>query len=143
MAMDFDGILCNDCQPGQDDDGDRYLDFITNAKPLYLPRKVSVPLVITARIEKYREPTLQWLSRHRIQVQSLVMHPASTLRERQQDDIAAWKANKYLEWNNSHIPTPPPNAYIESDDRQACTISKLSKLLTICPASGKVYQQGQ
>ena len=143
MACDFDGILCSDCQPGQDDDGDRYLDFIANAKPLYMPRKVPIPLIITARIEKYRQPTVEWLHRHGIKVHRLVMHPASTLAERNSDDVAAWKAREFVRWNNDHKPTPPPNAFIESDDRQARRINEISGLMTICPASAMVYQRGQ
>ena len=30
-ATDFDGVICHDCQPFQDDDGDNYLNFINNA----------------------------------------------------------------------------------------------------------------
>ena len=64
LACDFDGILCRDCPPGSDDDGERYLNFINNAQPLYVPRRAPIPLIVT-RIEKYREPTEQWLRRHR------------------------------------------------------------------------------
>ena len=142
MACDFDGILCQDCQPGQDDDGERYLDFIENARPLYTPRRVPIPCVITARIEKYRQPTLAWLKRHGITVHNLIMHPAKTLAERNADDVSAWKAKHYARWNNSHRPRPAPNGFIESDDRQARRIAKLTGLLTICPASESVYPHG-
>ena len=53
IAVDFDGILCRDCHPKDDDDGERYLEFIQNAKPLYLPRKRPLAMIVTARIEKY------------------------------------------------------------------------------------------
>jgi len=139
MACDFDGILCRDCALGQDDDGPKYLDFIRNAKPLYLPRKVPIPLIVTARVEKYRAETLAWLQRHGVRVNQLVMHPARTTRDRERDNIAAFKAAHFTEWAKKHRASPPPLAFIESEDRQAKRIAEISKRIVICPGSGKVY----
>lgn len=139
LALDFDGILCQNCRLEDDDDGARYLEFIRNAKPLYTPRKCAVPLVVTARIEKYREPTLQWLQRHRIAVNSLVMHPADTLAKRNQDDICAYKAKHFKAWANNHRGSPGPAAFVESEDWQAKQIAARSGRMVICPATAKVY----
>jgi orotate phosphoribosyltransferase len=139
MACDFDGILCRDCTRGQDDDGPKYLNFIETAQPLYMPRKVAIPLIVTARIEKYRKPTVDWLKRHNITFKKLVMHPAKSTRLRERENIAEFKANHFAAWAKRHRATPPPLGFIESDDRQAQAIAKLSRLMVICPASGKVY----
>jgi adenine/guanine phosphoribosyltransferase-like PRPP-binding protein len=138
-AMDFDGILCHDCPPGSDDDGPKYLDFIRNAPPLYMPRRCPVPLIVTARIEKYRAETEAWLRRHGIAWHRLVMHPAATLRERQRDNIAAYKAHHYAAWAQHFVARPGPHIFFESEDRQAREIAQLSKLLTICPHSAGCY----
>jgi adenine/guanine phosphoribosyltransferase-like PRPP-binding protein len=138
-ALDFDGILCHDCPPGSDDDGEKYLDFIKNARPLYVPRKAPVPLVVTARIEKYRQPTLDWLRRHNINVVQLVMHPAATLRERQRDDIAAYKAHHFSNWLKAYKARVGPQMFFESEDRQARKIALLSGGVTVCPATAGVY----
>ena len=138
-AMDFDGILCHDCPPGSDDDGLRYLEFIRNAPPLYMPRRCPVPLIVTARIEKYRAETEAWLRRHGIAWHRLVMHPAATLRERQRDNIAAYKAHHYAAWAQHFVARPGPHIFFESEDRQAREIAQLSKLLTICPHSAGCY----
>jgi hypothetical protein len=142
LACDFDGILCHDCPIGADDDGERYLDFIRNAKPLYLPRKVPIPLIVTARIEKYRKPTMDWLDRHGVRVHNLVMHPAATLAERRKDDIAAYKAKHFAAWAMRHRAMPAPLAFIESEDWQARKIAALTDRMTICPGSGLVYRSG-
>ena len=139
VAMDFDGILCRDCPPGDDDDGPRYEQFIRHAQPHYTPRKVAVPLIVTARIEKYRSLTEEWLRRHGIHWQKLVMHPASSLRERQRDDIPAYKARHFAQWNARHRAMPGPSMFIESEDWQAQRIAKLSKGLVICPATARTY----
>lgn len=138
-AMDFDGILCHDCPPGSDDDGVKYLEFIRYTKPLYTPRRCSIPLIVTARIEKYRADTEDWLMRHGIAWHCLVMHPAATLAERRRDNIAAYKARHYAEWAAKHRATPGPHIFFESEDHQAREIARLSKLLTICPHTAGCY----
>jgi adenine/guanine phosphoribosyltransferase-like PRPP-binding protein len=138
-AMDFDGILCHDCPPGSDDDGPKYLEFIRNAMPLYVPRRCPIPLIVTARIEKYRADTEDWLRRHGIRWNRLVMHPAATLAERRCDNIAAYKARHYSAWAAKHKATPGPIIFFESEDGQARKIATLSKLLTICPHTAGCY----
>jgi adenine/guanine phosphoribosyltransferase-like PRPP-binding protein len=138
-AMDFDGILCHDCPAGSDDDGEKYVDFIRNAPPLYVPRRTAVPLIVTARIEKYRAETEAWLKRHGIRWNQLVMHPAKTLRERMRDNIPAYKARHYAAWAKHHRPSPGPVIFFESEDRQAREIARASQLMVICPHTAGVY----
>lgn len=139
MAVDFDGILCRDCHAGADDDGPRYLDFIRNAQPLYVPRRVPIPLIVTARIEKYRADTEAWLRRQGINWHRLVMHPAATTRERMRDDIPAYKARHYKAWAAKHRAAPGPIIFCESEDWQAVRIAQLSGRMTICPHTAGVY----
>lgn len=138
-AMDFDGILCHDCRPEQDDDGPRYRDFLQNAAPLYVPRRVPVPLIVTARLERYRAETEEWLRRHRITWKQLIMHPARSLHERERDDIAAYKARHFSAWASTHKAAPGPILFVESHDAQARRIAQLSQRMTVCPASAGVY----
>lgn len=139
MALDFDGVLCDDCPPGSDDDGPRYEKFIKTARPKYLPRKVPVALVVTARIEKYRKLTEEWLAKHGVVVRNLVMHPAKTLHERNQCDIAAYKAEHYKKWLEIYKPRPKPAMFVESDHNQAKRIALLSGKLTVCPTTMAVF----
>lgn len=141
-ALDFDGILCQDCPPGSDDDGPRYLEFIRNAKPLYVPRRTPVPLIVTARIEKYRAETVAWMERHGIKCRNLVMHPASSLHERNRDDIPAYKAHHFREWALKPWSSIKPLIFFESDDWQARRIGQLASgkdRVVICPATAGVY----
>jgi len=138
-AVDFDGILCHDCAGWQDDDGVNYLGFIKNALPKYLTRKTAIPLIVTARIEKYRKETEDWLQRHGVRFNQLIMHPARTLAERRRDDIAAFKAKHFEAWAKSHTARPRPSMFIESDDLQARRISELSGRLVVCPTTASCY----
>ena len=139
LAMDFDGIICHDCRADQDDDGPRYRDFLQNAVHKYLPRRLPVPLIVTARLEKYRGETEVWLRQHGVQWEQLVMHPAGTLRERNQDDIAAFKARHFADWASKTVPAPGPFVFAESDDRQASRIAQLSGRMVVCPGTARVY----
>ncbi|QDT23669.1 Orotate phosphoribosyltransferase [Gimesia chilikensis] len=140
IALDFDGILCNDCRPIEDDDGERYLNFLENAVPKYLPKKTSVPLIITARIEKYRPQTITWLKRWGVRYNKLVMHSAPTLQERNRDNIARYKAEHYSSWVSSNNFKISPPVFIESDDHQARKIAEYSRSPVICPTSKRAYQ---
>jgi hypothetical protein len=44
--------------------GPRYENFLVNARPKFLPRKYHVKLICTARLEKWRPQTEEWLRRH-------------------------------------------------------------------------------
>lgn len=140
MVVDFDGILCHDCPIEADDDGEKYLNFIRNAKPKYITRKNHIPMIVTARIEKYRKETVEWLRKNKIKFKNLVMHPAKTLKERRSDDIAAYKAKHYNIFCESRKPSPPPFVFLESEERQAKRISQFTKHLVVCPSSKQCHQ---
>ena len=139
MALDFDGVLCHDPSREQDDDGPRYIDFIRNARPLYLPRKAPVPLIVTARVERYRAETEDWLRRHGVQWHRLVMHPAATTRERERHSVADYKAQHFGAWARIHRPRPAPLMFVESDPRQARQIHERTGQMTVCPHTAEVH----
>lgn len=138
-AVDFDGVLCHDCAPWQDDDGENYIGFIENAVPRYIAKRTPIPLIVTARIEKYRDRTESWLRRHKIKVNKLIMHPAKTLAQRNKDDIAKYKAKHFEEWASKHKARPRPSMFIESDPAQASRINKITDRLVVCPSNATVY----
>tara|TARA_R110002096_G_scaffold66682_6_gene162290 strand:+ start:11975 stop:13678 length:1704 start_codon:yes stop_codon:yes gene_type:complete len=137
-AFDFDGILCEDCPPGSDDDGPKYLNFIQNAVPKYVVRKDPIPMIVTARIEKYREPTLAWLDQWGIRCNNLVMAPWDTLAERNRHDMATYKADHYKSFMKK-CKGIKPTVFIESDVNQAARIAKISGGITVCPSAGKCF----
>jgi len=141
MALDFDGILCENPESWQDDDGDQYKDFIRKAKPKYLPKRESIPLIVTARVEKYRHETMKWLERHGVKVDNLVMHPASSTAERELDCISSFKARNFKKWHELSGWGIMDRVFVESEPWQAKEISELSGLSVVCPASGAVFDR--
>ena len=92
-AYDMDGTLCVDFTEPDDDDGKRYLKAMKDmpATPIR-PHKYPVN-IITARLEKYREPTIKWLESHGIIVGNLHMAPWKDKAEREKNDIIEWKSS--------------------------------------------------
>jgi len=136
-AIDFDGVLCHDCPRGHDGndtaEGDeRYRQWILSAKPKLLSRMISIPMIVTARPERFRADTMNWLTRWGVNVRSLVMHPAESFRERNSSDIPGWKAG-VLESSNVC-------GYIESHDLPAQRIHSMWGKPVISLESGTVYQ---
>lgn len=100
-AWDIDGLICPDFTAEQDDDGERYLEQLTKM-PLTVWRPRRPVDLVSARLERYRGPTLAWLKRHGIAFRRLVLGPWKSKAEREADDVAAWKARE-LKRLGSHI----------------------------------------
>lgn len=131
IAMDFDGVLCRDLAAGADRDDAQYHSAIAEALPLYLPRRESVPLVVTARTEAMREVTEAWLARWGVRVANLVMWPGSR-DSRNANAVAGWKAEHYA--------ASPCHLFVESDRQLAQKIHAATGKPVLCPASETIYQ---
>lgn len=140
-AFDFDGVLCHDCPITDDDDGPRYESFLQNAIPRHLVRKRQIKLIVTARLEKYRKQTNDWLNKWGISVDRLVMGPWETLQERRKDDVAAFKAQELKSWFAANAPIRP-KIFLESCPQQAQRIAKFTGGLVACP-NGQCFQGGR
>jgi hypothetical protein len=139
-ALDFDGILCKDCIPQDDDDGPRYSKWLKNVEPLYLVRKQSIPLIVTARLEKYREPTLQWMKNWGITCNNLVMGPWKNNAERTFDKIINLKSEYYRKFINKGRGKHCSRFFIESNLFQSQEIAKLSGGIVICPSAKRCFR---
>ena len=83
-CMDLDGVLCPDPTIEQNDDGAKYMKFLKEVKPRYIPQH-EIKAIVACRLEKYRTETEDWLKRHGIKYEKLYMmnYPdaASRLRD--------------------------------------------------------------
>jgi hypothetical protein len=94
-CVDIDGVLCCDPTKQQDDDGLNYLEFLSSATPLNVPR-YKINSIVTARLEKYRPQTEAWLEANGVQYDNLFMLdlPSATERRRLKAD-AEFKSEVY------------------------------------------------
>lgn len=132
-AFDFDGILCEDIALEDCDDGPRYERALENAKPLQLPRRKPIPLIVTARHERFRLITEAWLDRHCVTTRQLIMRDWPYANgQHDTSAIARWKADHYKRSGLS--------LFAESDPTQARLIAELAKKSVLCPAAGRVIR---
>lgn len=114
--LDMDGILCED--PTEDDDGERYNLFLETAKPRFIPT-VEIDTIITCRLEKYRQQTELWLSKHNVRYRHLIMLDMPTRDARR-------KWGKHGEWKGLHYRRSGCILFIESSSSQARQIASSS-----------------
>jgi hypoxanthine phosphoribosyltransferase len=104
-CLDIDGVIC--VNPRKDED---YEAFLANARPFCLP-KVKVPWLVTARKEKYRKLTEEWMKKHKVQYGDLVMR-------KNDEPIIPYKARVYR--------LVPARLFVESDPAIAEGIFRLT-----------------
>lgn len=117
-CMDIDGVLCRDPTDEENDDGPNYMEFIRDvparATPAYL-----VGTLVTSRLEKYRQVTVDWLSRNEIAFGELVMMPYDTKAER----VAA---GRHAEFKAEAYESARAAIFIESSAAQARDIADIT-----------------
>lgn len=123
-CFDIDGVLCLDPLPEQNDDGEKYIDFILNAPPLFIPGS-KIGTIVTSRLEKYRKETVLWLAANNIRYNELVMLDLPNMEARQKaNNHGGHKAKAYM--------SKPYVLFVESEYNQALEINRLSKKPVLC-----------
>ena len=133
-CLDLDGVLCVDPTEEQNDDGEKYIDFILNAKPLWTP-KFTIGVIVTSRLEKYRSYTEKWLLEHNISYQHLIMLNLRSKEERiRMGAHAPFKASIYDQIDGTRL-------FIESDPNQARYIAEATGKAVYCVSSNEFYDE--
>ena len=128
---DIDGVLCEDPNESDNDDGDRYINFLKDAKPLFLPSQKVLGLV-TNRLLKYESQTNEWMKNKGVEYGEIFLAPYQSKVERQKNgDYTSHKSNVY---KNSNA-----NLFIESDKCQAVGIAKKTGKYVYCVENNTLY----
>jgi len=82
-CWDIDGCLCRKPTPEENDDGEKYRDFILNTEPKFIPTH-PVGAIVTSRLEKFRPETEEWLKKNGVKYDNLIMlnYPTAHVRRR-------------------------------------------------------------
>lgn len=132
-CVDIDGVLCVDPTEEQNDDGEKYKQFLENAIPKLLPT-VKINTIVTSRLEKYRPETERWLSKHNIEYEKLHMLSLDSKEERQRLGChGKYKAGIYKK--SKCI------LFIESNPGQAEEINALTKKGVFCIDNQTYYDE--
>lgn len=123
-CMDIDGVVCEDPSYLQSNNEEKYIEFLKNAEPRFLPTK-KVGYFVTSRLEKYRELTEEWLEKNNIEYGELIMPDLRSNQERLKVfNHAKYKASVYKKTNCF--------LFIESSYEQAVEICRLSGKQVFC-----------
>jgi uncharacterized HAD superfamily protein len=123
-CFDIDGVLCADPLPEQNDDGPKYIDFILNAPPLFIPGS-KIGTIVTSRLEKYRKETEYWLKENNVKYNDLVMLDLPDMAARQ-------KANNHGDHKAKAYMAKPYVLFVESDLTQSIQINRIAKKPVLC-----------
>ena len=123
-CFDIDGVLCADPLPEQNEDGEKYIDFILNAPPLFIPGS-KIGTIVTSRLEKYRPQTETWLKANNIKYNDLVMLDLPDMAARQ-------KANNHGTHKAKAYASKPYVLFVESEYGQAVEINRITKKPVLC-----------
>ena len=131
-CVDIDGVLCQDPTDEQNDDGKKYIKFISTVKPRVVPTH-KIKYLVTTRLEKYRKYTEAWLKKNNIEYEQLIMMNLASKEERiRLGNHGLYKGEEYKKLDDALI-------FIESSEHQAPVIANVSGKLVYCVDNGKLY----
>jgi len=121
LAVDMDGVLCANPPKGADDDEAWYLDWMENANPYLIPG-FEIDVILTSRLEKYREQTENWLRKHEVRYKELHMWdvPDKSMRK------------GFAKYKSSALLSIKPDMYWESDWELSQKIWEQTRIPTLC-----------
>ena len=132
-CVDIDGVLCQDPTPEENDDGEKYIKFISTVKPRIVPAK-KIKYLVTTRLEKYRKYTEKWLKKNNIQFENLIMMDLPSKEERMKlGNHGQFKGEQYKN-------LPDAKIFIESNKNQAKVIANVSGKEVFCVDDCKFYK---
>ena len=131
-CVDIDGVLCVDPTDEQNDDGEKYIEFLQSARPL-CPTNYPIRALVTSRLEKYREQTETWLEKEGIVYEELYMLNLPNKEERiKMGAYAKFKSSIYAQLHDTIV-------FIESSRSQAEEITKLTGKPAICFETDELF----
>jgi len=134
-CFDIDGVLCVDPSKDQNDDGEKYIAFLINAAPLYIPGS-KLGTIVTSRLEKYRNETETWLQANGVVYDKLVMLDFPDMKARQ-------KANNHAGHKAKEYQANGYNLFVESDLGQAIEINRLTKKPVFCTENFQMIYESE
>lgn len=131
-CFDMDGVLCEDCDLESDNDENQYINFLKNAKPLYLPSG-TIHSIVTNRIEKYRSLTQEWLEKHNVKYKNLIMLNLESKNDKNKIDPAIDHKASYYKKSSCVL-------FIESSKSQSERIVLFSGKPVFCNENNIFYE---
>lgn len=130
-CVDIDGVLCVDPTEQENDDGEAYRSFLSQAVPLHTTSR-KIGWLVTSRLEKYRDLTESWLKSQGIAYGELIMLDLPNAEERKRQAVhGSFKAEFYRKAKST--------LFIESEEHQAEVIARLSGKPVLCIETHQIH----
>lgn len=132
FLYDLDGVMCVD--PPSDENTEEYENYLRSPMPLHLPISPSNNGIdiCTYRLSKYENETRTFLRMNNVKVNKLTMFPAATKEIRNMTPSWQYKAQHYKD--DKYV------LFIESNDKEAQQICRLSGKPVYCYQTGRFYK---
>lgn len=134
-CVDIDGVLCRDPTSEENDDGERYREFLSTVEPNIVPDQ-RIGHLVTSRLEKYRPETEDWLDEHGIRYDNLVMMDLPSKEVRQERGNHARHKAKVYDSTDASL-------FIESEPRQAEEITRRTNRPVFCYETKEMLRPGR
>ncbi len=136
VCFDIDGVLCRDPSNEENDDGEKYLEFISTVDPIVIPT-FTIGCIITSRLEKYREATDKWLKENGIKYNKMIMMQYATREDRlRAGNHGVFKGQEYKKQHRMSL-------FVESNAKQAEEISNISGKGVFCTENHMYYEENK
>lgn len=122
-CVDMDGVLTEEVPYEYDTDDNRYVKFLRNQKPVFIP-ETKIGTIVTGRLSKYGDITKEWLDRHGIEYGNIIMLDLPSKSRRDEINVGEFKGYVYSK-SNSEL-------FIESNLYEARMIKQFSKKPVYC-----------
>lgn len=129
--FDLDGVFCVD--PPDERNTEQYIEYLNNPIPLFVPSKNEMITILTYRLIKYKDVTIEFLKKLGLKRIKLLMFQAETYEERSKVEPWLFKGSYYKSNNDYKL-------FVESDDLQARMINKISGKPVFCVSTNIMYK---
>jgi len=123
LAVDMDGVLCENCPANIDSKDQHYIKWLITAKPYMIPQ-YNIEAIITSRLEKHRGLTEAWLKQHNVKYNRILMLNLKSKSDRNLDLIIKHKVDSIREIQ--------PFWFWESNLMEAKAIKRQTHLPVLC-----------
>ena len=130
-CFDLDGVLCVDPTWEENDNGEKYRNFILNAAPKLIPSQ-KIGWIVTSRLESFRVETEKWLQKQGIEYGELIMYQGSFEQRRRKNNHAEYKAKEYRRLKDALL-------FVESEPSQAERIRNITGKQVFCVTNVENY----
>ena len=122
-CVDMDGVLTEDVPYEYNTDDDRYRNFLLNQRPMFTP-ETPIYKIVTGRLVKHADVTKEWLRKHNIQYNQLIMLDCPNNARRAEINVGEYKGMEYRKCD--------AELFIESDLNEARAIKRVSNKPVFC-----------